>query len=57
MTDYNYAEFKPINEYAGFILKNDNQNKPGTAHVDAISKAQKNQKDFKLSKYSLLKDP
>ena len=23
MTDYNYAEFKLINEYAGFILKND----------------------------------
>ena len=30
-------------------------NKPGTAQVGAISKAQKQQKDFKVSKYSLLR--
>ena len=30
-------------------------NKPGTAQVGAISKAQKQQKDFKVSNYSLLK--
>ena len=30
-------------------------NKPGTAKVGAISKAQKQQKDFKVSKYSLLR--
>ena len=29
-------------------------NKPGLAQVGAISKAQKQQKDFKVSKYSLL---
>ena len=33
------------------------QNNPGTAQVGAISKAQKCQKDFKVSKYSLLKHP
>ena len=32
-----------------------NKNKPGTAKVGAISKAQKQQKDFKVSKYSLLR--
>ena len=31
------------------------RNKPGTAQVGAISKAQKQQKDFKVSKYSLLR--
>ena len=31
------------------------ENKPGTAQVGAISKAQKQQKDFKVSKYSLLR--
>ena len=31
------------------------KNKPGTAQVGAISKAQKQQKDFKVSKYSLLR--
>ena len=30
-------------------------NKPGTAQVGAISKGQKQQKDFKVSKYSLLR--
>ena len=32
-------------------------NKPGTAQVGAISKAQKQQKDLKVSKYSLLRQP
>ena len=32
-------------------------NKPGTAQVGAISKAQKQQKDLKVSKYSLLRHP
>ena len=31
------------------------RNKPGTAQVGAISKAQKQQKDFNVSKYSLLR--
>ena len=31
------------------------KNEPGTAQVGAISKAQKQQKDFKVSKYSLLR--
>ena len=31
------------------------KNKPGTAQVGAISKGQKQQKDFKVSKYSLLR--
>ena len=31
------------------------ENKPGTAQVGAISKAQKQQKEFKVSKYSLLR--
>ena len=33
------------------------KNKPGTAQVGAISKAQKQQKDLKVSKYSLLRHP
>ena len=37
-----------------YILFN---NKPGPAQVDAISKAQKLQKDFKVSKYCLLQHP
>ena len=32
-------------------------NKPGTAQVGAISKAQKQQKDFKVLMYSLLQHP
>ena len=36
-------------------LRTIRNNKPGTAQVGAISKAQKQQNDFKVSKYSLLR--
>ena len=39
------------------FMKQITTNKTGPARVDAISKARKQQKDFKVSKYSLLQHP
>ena len=53
--DLAYLTYFDIKLYVFILYIGQNTNKPGTAQVGAISKAQKQQKDFKVSKYSLLR--